>query len=181
MTASAFAEGRGSFLDVGVGVGAISIRLVNRYPGTRAVGLDVLPHVLDLAQAEVARSGLSESIDLRLQSVADLRDHENYDLAWLPQPFIPRPAFLEGIQNVFRALQPGGALVVPVAIPAGASDFARARAGSCSFPTWPRGSAITAGELVELLSAARLHRLGRRHGGEFRAQVLALTGHGAAP
>jgi cyclopropane fatty-acyl-phospholipid synthase-like methyltransferase len=96
MSATAFAEGRGSFLDIGVGVAAISIRLVNRYPGTRAVGLDVLPHVLDVAQAEVARSGLSESIDLRLQSVSDLHDHEDYDLAWLPQPFIPRPAFLEG-------------------------------------------------------------------------------------
>jgi methylase of polypeptide subunit release factors len=152
MSAAAFAEGRGSFLDIGVGVGAISIRLVNRYPGTRAIGLDVLPHVLDVAQAEVARSGLSESIDLRLQSVADLHDHEDYDLAWLPQPFIPRPAFLEGIHNVFRALKPGAALVVPVAIPAGASDFARARQVHAS--SLAGGSTITASELAEVVSAA---------------------------
>lgn len=151
-SAAAFAEGRGSFLDVGVGVGAISIGLVNRYPGTRAVGLDVLPHVLDLAHTEVARSGLSESIDLRLQSVADLRDREDYDLAWLPQPFIPRTAFLEGIHNVFRALKPGGALVVPVAIPAGASDFARARQTHAA--SLAGGDTMTASELVEVVGAA---------------------------
>jgi methylase of polypeptide subunit release factors len=151
-SAAAFAEGRGSFLDVGVGVGAISIGLVNRYPGTRAVGLDVLPHVLDLAHTEVARSGLSESIDLRLQSVADLRDREDYDLAWLPQPFIPRTAFQEGIHNVFCALKPGGALVVPVAIPAGASDFARARQTHAA--SLAGGDTMTASELVELVGAA---------------------------
>ncbi len=126
--AATFAAGRASFLDVGVGVGAISIRLVERFPGTRAVGLDVLPDVLNVAKAEVARSGVSESIELRLQSVADLRDRDQYDLAWVPQPFIPQPAFLDGIHNVFRALKPGGAMILPVAIPVQASEFARARA-----------------------------------------------------
>src|ERR1700733_13780780 len=56
--ADAFAAGRASFLDVGVGVGAISIGLVQRFPGTRAVGLDVLADVLNLAKAEVARSAV---------------------------------------------------------------------------------------------------------------------------
>jgi hypothetical protein len=51
---TAFRTGSAAFLDVGVGVAAISIRLVERYPGTRAVGLDVLPDVLKLAQSEVA-------------------------------------------------------------------------------------------------------------------------------
>lgn len=67
--AATFAAGQASFLDVGVGVGAISIRLVERFPGTRAVGLDVLPDVLNVAKAEVAQNGVSESIELRLQSV----------------------------------------------------------------------------------------------------------------
>jgi proline iminopeptidase len=150
--AATFAAGRASFLDVGVGIGAISIRLIERLPGTRAVGLDVLPEVLKLAEAEVARSGLSGSVELRLQSVTELRDRDQYDLAWFPQPFIPRPAFLEGIHNVFRALKPGGAMILPVAIPAEASEFARARAvhSACL----AGGSAITAGELVEILRAS---------------------------
>jgi SAM-dependent methyltransferase len=152
--AATFAAGRASFLDVGVGVGAISIRLVQRFPGTRAVGLDVLPDVLNLAKAEVAQSGVSESIELRLQSVSELRDQDQYDLAWVPQPFIPRPAFLDGIHNVFRALKPGAAMILPVAIPAQASEFARARAvhSACL----AGGSAITGSELVEILHAAGL-------------------------
>ncbi len=152
--AATFAAGRAAFLDVGVGVGAISIGLVERFPGTRAVGLDVLPEVLDLAKAEVAQSGLSESIELRLQSVSDLRDQDQYDLAWVPQPFIPRPAFLDGIHHVFGALKPGGAMILPVAIPAEASEFARARAVHSA--ALAGGSAITASELVEILHAAGL-------------------------
>jgi SAM-dependent methyltransferase len=152
VSAAAFAAGRAAFLDVGVGVGAISIRLVQRYPGTRAVGLDVLPHVLELAQAEVARSGLTDSIELRLQSVADLRDRDEYHLAWVPQPFIPLPVFLEGIHNVFRALKPGGALIAPVAIHAEASEFSRAR--FIHSASLAGGSTITASELAEVLRAA---------------------------
>jgi SAM-dependent methyltransferase len=154
LIAERFAAGRASFLDVGVGVGAISIRLIERFPGTRAVGLDVLPDVLKIAEAEVAQSGVSESIELRLQSVADLGDHELYDLAWVPQPFIPQAAFLDGIGNVFRALKPGGAMILPVAMPAQASEFARARASHSA--RLAGGSAITASGLGEILHAAGL-------------------------
>lgn len=149
---TAFRSGSAAFLDVGVGVAAISIRLVERHPGTRAVGLDVLPRVLELAQAEIARSGLSDSIELRLQSIADLDDQNRYDLAWVPQGFIPRDAFLDGVRNVFRALKPGGALLVPVALHPELPEFARARFMHAAHLVG--GSAITPSELVELLHAA---------------------------
>ena len=149
---SAFREGRAAFLDVGVGVAAISIRLVQRHPGTRAVGLDVLPRVLKLAQAEVARSGLSESIELRLQSVADLHDQDCYDLAWVPQGFISLEAFLDGIHNVFRALKPGGVMLVPVGLHPDLTEFVRARFIHSAFLIG--GSTITPSELVERLNTA---------------------------
>jgi SAM-dependent methyltransferase len=154
---AAFREGHATFLDVGVGVAAISIRLVERLPGTRAVGLDVLPRVLEFAQAEVARHGLSDSIELRLQSVADLHDQDRYDLAWVPQGFIPRDAFLAGIHNVFRALKPGGAMLVPVGLHPDAPEFARARFIHSAFLIG--GSTITPTELVELLHAAGFSNL----------------------
>jgi SAM-dependent methyltransferase len=147
-----FREGDAAFLDIGVGVGAISIRLVERYPGTHAVGLDVLPGVLELAQAEVARNGLLGSIELRLQSIADLHDQNRYDLAWIPQPFIGRDAFFDGIHNVFRALTPGGALLVPVALHADAPEFARARVIHSALLAG--GSTIAPSELVQLLHEA---------------------------
>jgi hypothetical protein len=107
--------------------------------------------VLKLAQSEVARSGLSDSIELRLQSIADLRDQDRYDLAWMPQGFIPRVAFLDGIHHVFHALKPGGALLVPVGLHPEASDFARAR--FIHSASLAGGSTITPSQLVDLLLA----------------------------
>ncbi|HTX10961.1 MAG TPA: class I SAM-dependent methyltransferase [Solirubrobacteraceae bacterium] len=164
---SAFRAGSAAFLDVGVGVAAISIRLVARYPGTRAVGLDVLPDVLELAESEVAGSGLSDSIELRLQSVADLRDQDRFDLAWVPQGFIPKEAFLVGIPHVFNALKPGGALLVPVALHPETPEFARARLIHSAFLAG--GSTITPSQLVELLQATGFNDLAEHPVG---AQVL---------
>jgi SAM-dependent methyltransferase len=114
--------GRGRFLDVGVGVAALSISLARRYPGLRAVGLDVLPAVLELAHEELAPTEVRDRIELRRQSVADLDDRDVYDLAWLPQPFIPRPAFVAGAGTIFRALRPGGTVVIPLAAPDAEAD-----------------------------------------------------------
>ena len=71
-----------------------------------------------------------------------------------PELFIPSLAFLDGIHNVFRALKPGGAMILPVAMPAQASEFARARAVHSA--RLAGGSAITGSELVEILHAAGL-------------------------
>jgi cyclopropane fatty-acyl-phospholipid synthase-like methyltransferase len=149
---AAFRAGPAAFLDVGVGIAAISIRLIERYPKTRAVGLDVLADVLEVARVQVTRNGLSDSIELRLQSVADLRDQDRYHLARVPQNFIPREAFLAGIHSVFNALKPGGALLVPVALHAQAPEFVRARLIHSVYLAG--GSTVTPDELVELLHAA---------------------------
>ena len=117
MPQASFQGGTGRFLDVGVGVAAISIAMCRAFPGSRAVGLDVVPEVLDLALAEVAEAGLQDRVELRLLSVADLADEASYDLAWLPQPFIPRPAFEAGVRTAFRATRPDGWLVAPLMTP----------------------------------------------------------------
>lgn len=162
-----FRTGSAAFLDVGVGIAAISIRLLQRFPGTHAVGLDVLTDVLEVARAEVARSGLANSIELRLQSIADLHDQDRYDLAWVPQGFIPRAAFVNGIHNVFDALKPGGAMLVPVALHPDTSEFARARLIHSAHLAG--GSTINPSELVELLQATGFTELAEH---PVAAQVL---------
>src|SRR5215207_5301343 len=95
--------------------------------GSRAVGLDVVPKVLELARAEIADAALTDRVELRPMSVADLAGEAAYDLAWLPQPFIPRPAFEAGLQTLFRAVRPDGWLVAPVMTPPEDADgFERA-------------------------------------------------------
>lgn len=145
-----FLAGRACFLDVGVGIGAVAGRICEMFPGVTAVGLDVLEPVLDLARAELAEAGLSDRVELRLQSVADLLDVEAYDLVWLPQAFIPRPALQAGLDAVFRALRPDRWLISPVAAaPPGADEFQRAVYTHGAHLTG--GGMITIGEVTELL------------------------------
>jgi Methyltransferase domain len=149
----AFLDGRARFLDVGVGIGAVAGRLCRMFPGTTAVGLDVLEPVLALAEHELREAGLDQRVELRLQSVAALQDVECFDLAWLPQPFIARSDLVAGVGSTFRALRPDRWLVVPLAAsPSGADDFERALVEHGAHLTG--GGAVTVCELTGLLVAA---------------------------
>lgn len=112
---AAFASGSARFLDVGVGIGAISIRLCQLYDGLTCVGLDVLEEPLALAAEELERHRLTDRVELRRQSVTELSDEAEFDLAWLPQPFIPRSAIEEAGRRVHAALRPDRWVVMPVA------------------------------------------------------------------
>jgi SAM-dependent methyltransferase len=117
MTSSraALESGSGRFLDVGTGVAAIASRLCTLYPGTTATGLDVSQVALDIAREELAAAELSDRVELRLQPVESLTERDAYDLAWLPQPFIPPGPFREGVYRVFDALRPDRWVLVPLA------------------------------------------------------------------
>ncbi len=99
-------------LDVGTGIGALAIGYAQAFPELHVIGLDVMPRVLDLARARVAASPVADRVDLRLQDVADLTDEACYDLAWLPAPFVPEPAFSAGLSRIVAALRPGGLLMI---------------------------------------------------------------------
>lgn len=145
----AFLEGRARFLDVGVGIGVVAGKICEMFPGVSAVGLDVLAPVLDLARTELASLGLQDRVELRLQSVADLMDVDAYDLAWLPQQFIPRGDLGQGVHAVFRALRADRWLVAPVvAAPGEADSFERA--------VHHHGAHLTGGGSITVEEATRL-------------------------
>jgi SAM-dependent methyltransferase len=97
-----------SFLDVGSGVGALSIEMCRIWPYLRVVGLE--PQAIPLAQGQrnVAAAGLDDRIALRAQRVEEMTEREAFDLAWLPQVFLPQEAFGSGLRVVREALRPGG-------------------------------------------------------------------------
>lgn len=101
-----------AFLDVGVGVAALSVAMCRRYPGLRAVGLDVFTPALRIAREDVGTAGLNDRIELRTQSVAHLEDESCFDLAWLPQPFLAPDVMTAALPRVRTALRPGGWLIV---------------------------------------------------------------------
>jgi hypothetical protein len=52
---------------------------------------------------------------VREESVDALAERAAYDLAWIPQAFIPSAQYRAGLDTVHRALRPGGWLVTLVA------------------------------------------------------------------
>ena len=96
------------FLDVGVGVAAMAVALCQHMPHLSIVGLDVLDRPLELARLHVEEAGLDQRIELRRLDVADLDAVDEFDLAWLPAPFIPRASLERGLARVAAALRSGG-------------------------------------------------------------------------
>jgi precorrin-6B methylase 2 len=104
----------GRFLDVGTGVGWLSIGMMQRWPGLQAVGIEPLPGALALARANLAAAGLSDRMLLRLGRAEALRDVAAYDLVFVPGAFIPAAALPAILSAVRRALRPGGCLMLAV-------------------------------------------------------------------
>lgn len=114
-----------SFLDVGVGVGALSIEMARLWPTLRVVGIDRWAPALALARHGVQAAGLAERIALREQGGEELPDIDAFDLAWIPGAFVSEAATQALIQRVHLALRPGGWLLFAM-ICAGGDSLAAA-------------------------------------------------------
>jgi SAM-dependent methyltransferase len=120
----------GAFLDVGVGVGALTAAFCAARPGARVVGIDVLPRALALAGDTLAAAGCAERVELRLQPVQDLDDTDRFDLAWLPSPFIASAVIRPAVARLRTALRAGGWAVV------GAGRFDEDDELGCAVTRW---------------------------------------------
>jgi len=95
--------------------------------GSRAVGLDVVPKVLELARAEIADAALTDRVELRPMSVADLARRGGIRPRLAAAALHPPPGLRGGLQKLFRAVRPDGWLVAPVMTPPEDADgFERA-------------------------------------------------------
>jgi SAM-dependent methyltransferase len=140
-----------AFLDVGAGVGAVTIEMCRRFPALRAVALEPQAAPLALARANVARAGLGDRVDLRRGLVQELPDRESFDVAWLPLNFLAPGAVAPALQRVAAALRPGGWVVLGTLGEAGrdvVSTTARLRATLWS------GSSLAPDRVAEALDAA---------------------------
>ncbi len=139
-------------LDVGAGVGVISTELCRAWPNATAVGLEPHRTSRELGRSRIAADGLSERIELRDQRLEDLDERDAYDLAFLPQPFVPAEALAGGIPSVFRALRPGGWLIA-LTHSLESEDSVAAAGRRFRASVWG-GGAMPAGEVAEMLEAA---------------------------
>jgi precorrin-6B methylase 2 len=103
-----------AFLDIGVGVAALSIQMARTWPELRVVGVDVWAPALALARENVRAAGFDGRIELRHASGQSILDEDAFDLAWIPSLFVPESALPELLRRVHRSLRAGGWLLFPM-------------------------------------------------------------------
>ena len=101
-----------SFLDVGSGIGLLAVAAAGVWPQATVVGIDVWGPSLEAAAANVRAAGLDDRIILRDQDVVTLDDSDAYDCAWFPTFFVAEPVLEAAMPRLYRALRPGGWLVL---------------------------------------------------------------------
>jgi SAM-dependent methyltransferase len=107
-----------SFLDVGSGIGLLAIAAAGVWPRATVVGIDVWGPSLEAAAANVLAAGLGDRITLRDQDVVAFDDADAYDCAWFPTFFVTEPVLEAAMPRLYRALRPGGWLVLGRMAPA---------------------------------------------------------------
>jgi SAM-dependent methyltransferase len=98
----------GKFLDVGSGVGWISIEAARSWPAFAVEGIDIFDPALALAERNLAQSGLAERVSFRKLSIADLNIRDTYAAAFFAGPFIPTAIVPDALQRLHAAIEPGG-------------------------------------------------------------------------
>lgn len=103
------------FLDVGTGVGGVSLALVAHLPSASAVAIDIDVSVLEVAQRQLRECRQAGSVELRHQDVRSLNEVDVYHLAWVSVPVLSTIAAREAAAKVYGALRPGGWLLAVAA------------------------------------------------------------------
>lgn len=97
------------FCEVGIGSGCIAVSILRNVPAASAVGLDISPTALEIAERNAEKHGVAGRIDFRRSDVFEAAGEERFDLIASNPPYVPR-ADLGGLQEEVRDFEPAGAL-----------------------------------------------------------------------
>jgi demethylmenaquinone methyltransferase / 2-methoxy-6-polyprenyl-1,4-benzoquinol methylase len=114
MSVRQLALGAGSLcLDIGTGTGDLAIAALKAAgPGTRVIGIDITPQMLDIGRAKVARLGLADRVELQEGDSLAL-NFESGTFDGVCSAFVMRNVtdIVGALHEQFRVLKPGGRMV----------------------------------------------------------------------
>ena len=96
------------FLDIGSGVGWISITMAERWPSLLVRGIDIHKPALELAEENCSGSSASQRIEFFQRNVIEIDESDRYSAIFIPIVFIPKLVVQEALPLLFRSLVPGG-------------------------------------------------------------------------
>src|SRR5437868_6243569 len=100
-------------LDLGAGTADLSISVIRRSgPGTRMIGMDITPEMLDVGRAKIARLGLQDQIELRVGDAEQI-DLPDNSVDGCCSAFTVRNLsnIRQGFREMLRVVRPGGRVV----------------------------------------------------------------------
>jgi S-adenosylmethionine-diacylgycerolhomoserine-N-methlytransferase len=98
----------GTVLEVGCGTGWNLIEAARKYPGIRFQGFDVSRVMLDTAQRNVARAGLSDRVSLSLADAATFAHPQQFDRVFASYVLSMVPNWTTAMERAVMHLAPGG-------------------------------------------------------------------------
>ena len=112
----------GPFLDVGSGVGGATLSTVSLFADLHAVGVEIVPEIADELRRRVAAAGFADRVEIRCVDARTLADDATFAAAYWAQEFFDAEARAETLSAIFRALEPGGLLMLQELSPEPAGD-----------------------------------------------------------
>lgn len=104
----------GRHMELGCGVGRDLLRIAVSYPKVTVTGVDMNREVLDEVLAQARELGIGDRVQVRCCDARRVADAGAYDTIVWSQLFFPPETRAETVGVAFRALRPGGYVLLPL-------------------------------------------------------------------
>ncbi len=105
-------NGQLRYLELGCGAASALLTLLVLHPQMTAVGVDLTAAALAEARRRAVAVGVADRVELRLQDAREVREEACYDVASWSNHFFPAETRAATLAVVYRALRPGGYLLL---------------------------------------------------------------------
>ena len=109
--AEAFSKGR-YHLELGCGVGGNLLSVLATFSNLGGVGIDLDEHLLRVAKRRAEAMGIAHRVELRCLDAQELSDEAVFDTVVWSDTYFEAASRLGTLRAAFRALRPGGLLLV---------------------------------------------------------------------
>lgn len=107
----------GPLLDVGSGVGGALLTTLALFPELRAVGVEMVPEVAAETRVRAEEAGVADRVEIRAVDARAITDESAFTVCYWAQGFFPAATRGDVLKVIFRALRPGGLLLMQETFP----------------------------------------------------------------